>query len=249
MLTPEKQLGKEKPAMPPTCYADILKSGHRRDHDFEVVIGNLDNLHSCLIAAPHGGSIEPLTSEIARAVADVNARAFYLFLGNLNRNNWNAFHIDSTRFDEPDFTRLAAETEFIVSFHGAEGDQERRVYVGGLHEKGRAIMIQSLNAHLVPYKILAVDATEAGAAQSIAGLHPLNLTNRGRTGRGIQLEFSDAARLALFPGKSRAARQQPNDCLPVLARSIDAALQRLTNIPAFSSSANSLPNTNSGRLG
>jgi len=244
MVTPGNQPKKE-PAMPPTCYADILKAGHRRGHDFEIVIGNWECRHSCLIAAPHGGSIEPLTSEIARAVADVSARAFYLFLGHLNRNNWNAFHIDSTRFDEPDFTRLATETEFIVSFHGAEGDQERRVNVGGLHEEGRAIMIQSLNADLAPYKILAVDATKAGVAQSIAGLHPHNLTNRGRTGRGIQLEFSDAARLVFFPGKSRAARQRPNEHLPVLARSIDAALRRLTNSPTCAS-ANDSPNANSG---
>jgi phage replication-related protein YjqB (UPF0714/DUF867 family) len=247
-LMPENQPEADNPVVPPTCYTDILKAGHRRGHDFEIVIGNRNNLHSCLIAAPHGGGIEPLTAEIARAVADVSTRAFYLFLGHLDRNNWNAFHIDSTRFDEPDFTRLAAETEMIVSFHGAELDQERRVYVGGLHEQGRAIMIHSLNAELAPYKILAVDATEAGAAQSIAGLHPNNLTNRGRTGRGIQLEFSEAARLTFFPGKSRAARQQPNEHLPVLARSIDAALQRLTNFPAFSSSAKRLPNTTSGNL-
>jgi phage replication-related protein YjqB (UPF0714/DUF867 family) len=48
--------------MPPTCYADILKAGYRRDQDFEVVIGNRENIRPCLIVAPHGGSIEPMTS-------------------------------------------------------------------------------------------------------------------------------------------------------------------------------------------
>lgn len=218
--------------MPPTCYADIIRARHRRGHDFEVVIGNLENIRTCLIAAPHGGGIEPMTSEIARAVADVSDRTFYLFLGRLDRHNWNAFHIDSTLFDEPDFTRLVAETEFVVSFHGAERDLERRVYVGGLHEQGRSMTVQSLNAALAPYEIVAVDATRAHGANSIAGLHPHNLTNRGRSGQGIQLEFSEGARLVFFPGKSRAERQRPNENLSVLARSIDAVLQRLTNLPA-----------------
>src|SRR5579864_7885716 len=132
--------------MPPTCYADILKAGYRRDHDFEVVIGNRENIRPCLIVAPHGGSIEPLTSEIARAVADISSRSFYMFLGRLPRNNWDAFHIDSTSFDEPEFERLVADTERVVSFHGAERDRGRTIYVGGLHEEGRGLIVEGLNA-------------------------------------------------------------------------------------------------------
>ena len=215
--------------MPPTCYADILEAGHQRDRDFEVVIGNRENARSCLIVAPHGGSIEPMTSEIARAVADVSDRSFYLFLGRLARNNWDAFHIDSTSFDEPDFEILVTETELVVSFHGAQGDRGRNIYVGGLHERGRGLMIENLNAALQRFGVVAVDAVRAKAAQSIAGVHPRNLTNRGRRGRGVQLEFSDGARLVFFPGRSRAERQRPNERLIVIAQSVDAVLQRLTN--------------------
>jgi phage replication-related protein YjqB (UPF0714/DUF867 family) len=218
--------------MPPTRYADILEAGLRRGRDFEVVIGNRENVRSCLIVAPHGGSIEPMTSEIARAVADVSARSFYLFLGRLPRNNWEAFHIDSTSFDEPEFERLVADTEVVVSFHGAERDRGRNIYVGGLHKEGRELMIEELNAALQRFDIVVIDAATTKVAQSIAGLNGRNLTNRGQTGRGIQLEFSDGARLVFFPGRSRAERLHPNEHLAVLARSVDAVLQTLTGFPA-----------------
>lgn len=218
--------------MPPNCYLDIIQAGLLRGRDFDVVIGNRGNVESCLIVAPHGGSIEPMTSEIARAVADVNERCFYLFLGLLPRNNWNSFHVDSTSFDEPDFQALVAATEFVVSFHGAERDKARNIYVGGLHDEGRQLMVETLNAALQSIGIEAVDAAKSKVAQSIAGLHPRNLTNRGRGGRGVQLEFSDGARLVFFPGRSRAERQRPNEHLIVLAQAVDAVLQQLTNVPA-----------------
>jgi phage replication-related protein YjqB (UPF0714/DUF867 family) len=172
-----------------------------------------------------------MTSEIARAVADVSDRSFYLFLGRLARNNWDAFHIDSTSFDEPEFEILVADTELVVSFHGAKRDRERSIYVGGRHEEGRGLMIENLNAALQRFGIVALDAVRGKVAQSIAGLHPRNLTNRGRTGRGVQMEFSDGARLVFFPGRNRAERQRPNERLTVLAQSVDDVLQRLTNLP------------------
>jgi phage replication-related protein YjqB (UPF0714/DUF867 family) len=217
--------------MPPTCYADILKAGHRRNRYFEIVIGNRENIRPCLVVAPHGGKIEPLTSEIARAVADVSVRSFYLFVGLLRRNNWGALHIASTSFDEPDFEALVADTELVVSFHGAQGDRGRNIYVGGLHEEGRALMIDALNPALHRFGIVAVDAARAKDKPSIAGLDGRNLTNRGRTGRGIQLEFSDRARLAFSPGRSRVQRQHPKQHLAILAQTVDAVLQRLTNFP------------------
>jgi len=164
-----------------------------------------------------------MTSEVTRAVAIVGARSFYLFEGLLSRNNWNAFHISSTSFDEPDFEVLVEKTALVVAFHGAERDGGRNIYVGGLHEEGRRLMVEALNAVLRQLGILAVDATDGAVAESISGLHPRNLTNRGQTGRGIQLEFSVGARLVFFPGKSRTERH-PNEHLALLAESIDDVL-------------------------
>jgi len=217
--------------MPPTCYADIIEAGHQRDRDFKIVIGNRESIRRCLIVAPHGGSIEPMTAEIARAVADVSARSFYLFLGRLARNNWKALHIDSISFDEPDFEALVANTELVISFHGKRRDRSQNVYVGGRHEEGRGLMIENLNAALQRFGVVAVDATTGKVAQSIAGLHPCNLTNRGRLGRGVQLEFSHGSRLVFSPGRNQAERQRPSERLTVLAQTVDAVLRRLTNLP------------------
>lgn len=147
---------------------------------------------------------------------------------------------DSTLFNEPEFERLVAQTEVVVSFHGAERDRERNIYVGGLHERGRGVMVEGLNVALGRFGITAVDAPKTKVAQSIAGLHPRNLTNRGRRGMGVQLEFSDGARLVFFPGRNRAEREHPSEHLIVLAHAVDGALQRFTNIPAQEGRAKAL---------
>ena len=55
--------------MPPNSYTAILNAGYRRGRDFDIVTGNLQHVAACLLVAPHGGGIEPMTSEIASAVA------------------------------------------------------------------------------------------------------------------------------------------------------------------------------------
>jgi phage replication-related protein YjqB (UPF0714/DUF867 family) len=144
--------------VPPRNYAEVVSTGYLRDRHFRVVSGNHPQVRDCLLVAPHGGSIEPMTSEIVSAVAGVIKRAFYLFEGQLRPNNWDAFHIDSTSFDEPDFETLVAKTQLVVSFHGAERDQKCTIYVGGLHEEGRGLMVEALNQALGEFKIAAVDA-------------------------------------------------------------------------------------------
>jgi phage replication-related protein YjqB (UPF0714/DUF867 family) len=221
----------QKAQMPPANYKEVLKAGNRPGYEFRVVVGNLQNVRHCLLVAPHGGEIEPMTSEITLAVAGVSTRAFYLFEGMLHRRNWERLHMDSTTFDEPDFVALIPETDCIFSFHGAERDKTRTIYVGGLHEKGRRQIAEALNGDLNPYGITAVDATRSKDTRTIAGLSPHNLTNRGRAGPGVQLEFSEGARLVFFPGKSRTERQRPNANLGVLARSVDRVLGGLTGFP------------------
>ena len=165
------------------------------------------------------------------AVAGVGGRAYYLFEGLLQRGNWARLHMDSTTFDEPDFVTLIPETDYVITFHGAERDRTRTIYVGGLHEEGRRLVIEALKDGLDEYGITAMDATRSADAQTIAGLNPRNLTNRGRMGQGAQLEFSKGARLVFFPGESKTQRQRPNANLGVLARSIDGALRGLTGFP------------------
>jgi phage replication-related protein YjqB (UPF0714/DUF867 family) len=50
----------------PRNYQEVLDAGYVRDQDFRVAVGNLEQVAGCLVTAPHGGGIEPGTSEIAR---------------------------------------------------------------------------------------------------------------------------------------------------------------------------------------
>ena len=83
------------------------------------------------IIAPHGGGIEPGTSEIADAIADVRF-SFYAFEGLKSSGN-AALHITSTRFDEPMCLN-------ILAYSGDHLHHPRRrqradgegVFVGGL---------------------------------------------------------------------------------------------------------------------
>lgn len=58
------------------------------------------------VIAPHGGAIEPGTSEIALEIAGADL-SYYLFDGQKAKEN-SALHITSTRFDEPICRQLIA---------------------------------------------------------------------------------------------------------------------------------------------
>src|SRR5215510_8260440 len=65
------------------------------------------------IVAPHGGGIEPGTSEIADAIAR-ETWSFYAFEG-LKRSGNATLHITSTRFDEPTCLTLVGATTRVVT--------------------------------------------------------------------------------------------------------------------------------------
>ena len=212
----------------PRNYQEVLDAGYVRDNDFRVTVGNLEQVAGCLVTAPHGGGIEPGTSEIARAIANVSSRAFYLLEGTRPKEN-GKLHIDSTGFDEPTFQELAAQCDFVLSVHGANGKAKGIILVGGLYEAGKALLIEYLSADLAAADIKAVDAVKHPRGAGIAGMSPQNLTNRGRRRQGVQLEFSEAARRVLFPElDSRAGREHPSSHLALLAAAIERALAELT---------------------
>jgi len=82
------------------------------------------------IVAPHGGGIEPGTSEVSRAIARGDL-SLYLFEGTKKQANSN-LHITSTRFDEPRCLQLVKAVEVAVTVHG-EGGEREVVYLGGRH--------------------------------------------------------------------------------------------------------------------
>lgn len=211
----------------PRSYAEILKNGHLLGRDFRIGFGD-GKIDRCLLIAPHGGGIEPGTSEIMRAVAELGGWAWYDFAGFLRHGNQGALHIPSADFDEPILTRMLPQTSFVVAFHGASESSEPIVYVGGKWQLGRQTVTDFINAESQDHGIRAMDATKSPSAAHLQGVEDANITNRGRLAEGIQLEFSRGARNSLFPpDSSREARGRRSDQLRLLAASIHAATKQL----------------------
>ena len=139
---------------------------------------------SVAIIAPHGGKIEPRTSEIAAAIAD-DIYNLYCFEGIKPRKN-RELHITSCRFDEPQCVDLLSTCDRVVAVHGCKG-KEHVIYVGGLDRTLRDAIQNRLDA--VDFK--------TDEHPHFQGTHSKNICNRGRSGRGVQLEISLSLRLAL----------------------------------------------------
>ncbi|BBP89570.1 hypothetical protein BsIDN1_31880 [Bacillus safensis] len=84
-----------------------------------------------LVFSPHGGDIEPGTSEIVEAFQE--SYSTYLFEGTKQDNNRD-LHITSTNFDEPILVQMIKTYPFSISIHGYKSDK-RHTLVGGTNEK------------------------------------------------------------------------------------------------------------------
>lgn len=163
-------------------FAD-LAADQGRDVDFRV--RSADRATKVVIIAPHGGSIEPETSEIAEAIAG-DELSFYTFEG-LRSGAYGDLHITSHRFDEPVALALVGMAETSVAIHGRKDDGTDTVWLGG-----RATLLRdAIGASLRNSGFLAELNTR------LPGLNEANICNRTRTGEGVQLELPRSLRRRL----------------------------------------------------
>jgi phage replication-related protein YjqB (UPF0714/DUF867 family) len=206
----------------PLNYKEVLDRGYLPGRDIRIAFGDA-NISRCLLVAPHGGGIEPGTSELLRAVAELGNWAWYEFAGFLRNNNHQELHIASTRFDEPILLGLLPKANFIVTLHGSQALGEPVAHIGGTWDQGRAGITAGINSSTARHGIQAIDAPA-----HLKGADPANITNRGRLGHGIQIELSRSARNLLFPPDcSREARGKRSPGLAALAKAIHASLKQL----------------------
>src|SRR5215471_18326011 len=85
---------------------EALAQHERSGVDYGVVVRRAQAAFA--IVAPHGGGIEPGTSEIADGIARTRC-SFYSFEG-LKREGNRVLHITSTHFDEPMCLLLLGDT-------------------------------------------------------------------------------------------------------------------------------------------
>jgi phage replication-related protein YjqB (UPF0714/DUF867 family) len=168
------------------------------------------------VVAPHGGSIEPGTSELAVAIAAQNL-SLYVFEGLKPTNNGD-LHITSTRFDEPSCLGLIADCETVVTLHGESSDGEVQVvFLGGRDgalgvRVRRALQSSQFDVRVHP-------------SSRLRGIEPRNLCNRGRSGAGVQLELSRGLRRTLFHSLGARGRTQPTARFAAFVGAVEQALR------------------------
>lgn len=139
---------------------------------------------NCLIMAPHGGKIEPGTSELAKAVASED-HSLFLFEG-IRKRPHNDLHVTSHKYDDEEAIEIVSEHAVVVAFHGRrDRDDPATVHVGGLDAATRDAIISEL----------ALEGFNAAVGcGELAGEHEKNICNRGSRSSGVQLEVPKSLR-------------------------------------------------------
>lgn len=166
------------------------------------------------VIAPHGGSIEPGTSEIAKAIAGEDLDLYH-FEGLKPARNRD-LHITSTRFDEPIGLKLLSAVSRVVAIHGEASGNIAVVFLGGLDEELGAIVERELRASGFEVRRHDNPALQGRATE--------NICNRGQTGRGVQLELSRGLREQFFESLTPAGRLHPKERLGPFAAAVRRAL-------------------------
>lgn len=170
------------------------------------------------VMVPHGGRIEPGTSEIGRAIAE-DRHTFYEFAGIKPAGNFT-LHIRSEHFDEPRALEVIERSSIVLVIHGCSGSDER-LYVGGTGSFLQEELVTRLTE-------LGLTIAEHPVYR---GRHPNNLCNRKEKGCGIQLEFSAALRRRLVADGLETWRHRGNAGLAEIARTVhrvvDHAMERI----------------------
>jgi len=191
-----------------------LEQQERAGVDYAVLVRREEPAFA--IVAPHGGGIEPGTSEIADAIA-VQRWSFYSFEG-LKTSGNRVLHITSTCFDEPMCLILLSDTNRVVTIHGEESDDDSQgVFVGGLDlelgtSMGALLKAQGFDVRQHP-------------DPNLQGLNPKNICNRGTAGKGVQLELSRSVRETLFESLTHEGRKHPTPRFKIFVDAVARSLE------------------------
>ncbi|MEJ2285022.1 MAG: poly-gamma-glutamate hydrolase family protein [Desulfobacterales bacterium] len=153
-----------------------LERDQKLDKDFKLSLRDVSS--RVTIIAPHGGKIEPRTSDLARLIAGDNYN-FYCFEGIKDKDN-ACLHITSHRFDEPGAVKLISKSRVVVAVHACTGEAGL-VHIGGLNKKLGNMIANELRNR-------AINVSDEHPR--FQGSNPDNICNRGATGIGVQLEVT-----------------------------------------------------------
>ncbi len=170
-----------------SAYADKYKNyaelAAQNTEGVDYRIEVLDLNSPITLMAPHGGPIEPGSSELLREVS--RGLNQYHFIGMKADNNFD-LHLTSANFDEPRAVNLAQKSKTCVSFHGYIGKGENAICIGGANKKLAQEIKTALDKSNPDFEVLYPCLKYPGA-------HPKNIVNLCEE-QGVQLEMSTTFR-------------------------------------------------------
>jgi len=135
------------------------------------------------VIAIHGG-IEPMSEDIARAIADQDFN-LYVFESLVDQGRFT-MHVTSTHFDDPRAVALMNKSRIAISIHGYKATREEVACVGGGNEALRDWVAQRLSVFV---KVESPCAIFNGRGRA-------NIVNQAAE-QGVQLELSRTLRARL----------------------------------------------------
>jgi len=153
-----------------------LKNHENIDDDYRISMNNVGS--KTTIIAPHGGKIEPRTSDIAKHIATEKYN-YYCFEGIKTEDN-SCLHLTSHNFDEPNAVKLISNSDIVVAIHACTGNSGT-VYLGGADQ-----ILKNRMADELETKGINISKDHP----KFQGLNPNNICNQGKRKKGVQLEIS-----------------------------------------------------------
>jgi phage replication-related protein YjqB (UPF0714/DUF867 family) len=193
-----------------SSFYDLAKQ-KTEDVDFQICVA--ERASPVVIIAPHGGQIEPNTSEIATEIAG-DTFSLYCFEGLMPKNNFRCLHITSANFDEPRGVKIVEASTIVIAVHGRKDkcngiDDPHGIWIGGRDKDLRNAMEDEL-------RLAKFEVTKD---HSLPGTEKNNICNRGLTKAGGQLELPYSLRKNLVDHGRRlrafaAALRRAIECHP-----------------------------------
>ncbi|WP_373500821.1 poly-gamma-glutamate hydrolase family protein [Desulfococcus sp.] len=188
-----------------------MKQHEREGRDYAILYREADSPFA--IMAPHGGGIEPGTVDIADAVAGSD-HTFYAFKGMKKAGN-KMLHISSNRYDEPIGAMAATHARIVISVHGCR-DLEEMVFIGGRHQALKQKIRDALRG--------AGFRATVDEVPGLRGIHPDNICNRCKVGKGVQLEISRGLREKMFEKLDQRSSRRKTKMFDAFVDAVKGAL-------------------------
>ncbi|MBK7969249.1 MAG: poly-gamma-glutamate hydrolase family protein [Bacteroidetes bacterium] len=191
-----------------------------RADSIEIIINDRES--DFLIFSPHGGGIEPGTSEICNWF---NKAPYSVYMFNGKGDKCKELHITSTSFDEPKLVKLLSRHQYSISFHGMTDYLAKQIqadiYIGGLNKNLIKATAKNLNING-----FSVKSNLTFKNQRLGGTEIDNITNRCKSNMGMQIEISGNLRQKFFKGSLclKRGRKIATDLLDKFCNSIQNSI-------------------------